>query len=76
MPDPWTGNLIGRMHNERVTASEMADEMGCTKAYVSMIFNGAREPEGAQERFESAFAAILARRAALDSLDSSNSTTA
>lgn len=73
MPNPWTGNLIGRMHNERVTASEMADEMGCTKAYVSMIFNGAREPEGAQERFESAFAAILARRAALDS---SNSTTA
>lgn len=76
MPNPWTGNLIGRMHNERVTASEMADEMGCTKAYVSMIFNGAREPEGAQERFESAFAAILARRAALDSLDSSNSSTA
>lgn len=70
MPDPWTGNLIGRMHNERVTASEMADEMGCTKAYVSMIFNGARAPEGAQERFEAAFAAILARR----STDSSKST--
>jgi len=48
----------------------MADEMGCTKAYVSMIFNGARAPEGAQERFEAAFAAILARR----STDSSKST--
>ena len=62
--------MIGRMHNERVTAAEMADEMGCTKAYVSMIFNGARAPEGAQERFEAAFAAILARR----SPDSSKST--
>lgn len=67
MPDPWTGNLIGRMHNERVTAAEMADEMGCTKAYVSMIFNGARAPEGAQERFEAAFAAILARRSTASS---------
>ena len=70
MPDPWTGNLIGRMHNERVTAAEMAAEMGCTKAYVSMIFNGARAPEGAQERFEAAFTEILARR----SSDSSKST--
>lgn len=63
MPDPWTGNLIGRMHNERVTAADLAAELGCTKAYISMIFHGARAPEGAQERLESAFEAILARRA-------------
>ena len=67
MPDPWTGNLIGRMHNERVTAADLAAELGCTKAYVSMIFNGARAPEGAQERLEAAFEAVLARRSADDS---------
>ena len=70
MPEKWTGDLIGKMHNERVTAADIAAELGCTKAYVSMIFNGARAPEGAQERFEAAFAAILARR----SPDSSKST--
>lgn len=70
MPEKWTGDLIGKMHNERVTAADLAAELGCTKAYVSMIFNGARAPEGAQERFEAAFAAILARR----SPDSSKST--
>lgn len=62
MPDPWTGNLIGRMHNEGVTAAELAEEIGCTKAYVSMIFHGSRAPEGAQERFEAAFERILERR--------------
>jgi len=63
MPDAWTGDLIGRMHNAGVNAAELAEEIGCTKAYVSMIFHGSRAPEGAKERFESAFRAILDRRA-------------
>lgn len=62
MPDPWTGDLIGRMHNEGVTAAELASELGCTRAYVSMIFHGSRTPEGAQERFEAAFEKIVSRR--------------
>ena len=43
MPDPWTGNLIGRMHNERVTAAEMADEMGCSAGTVWNYFNKDKE---------------------------------
>ena len=67
MPDPWTGNLIGRMHNERVTAADLAAELGCTKAYISMIFHGSRAPEGAQEKLEGAFQRILERRSAMSS---------
>lgn len=67
MPEKWTGDLIGRMHNERVTAADLAAELGCTKAYISMIFHGARAPEGAQERLETAFEAILARRCSANS---------
>lgn len=62
MPEKWTGRLIGRMHNERVTYEELGEELGFTKAYVSMILNGTRKPEGIQKRMESAFNAVLEKR--------------
>ena len=49
-------------HNARVNAADLAAELGCTKAYVSMVFNGARSPANAQERFEEAFQAVIAKR--------------
>ena len=63
MPEKWTGDLIGRMHNARVTLEELGNEMGVSKPYVSMILNGLRRPKGAQERFETAFENIVQRRA-------------
>ena len=31
MPEKWTGDLIGRMHNARVTRQDIATELGvCT----------------------------------------------
>jgi hypothetical protein len=36
--------------------------MGVTKAYISMILNGSRKPDGIKERMESAVAAIIKRR--------------
>lgn len=62
MNEKWTGNLVGRMHNERVTFQEIAEELGVTKSYVSMILNGARKPKGIKERMETAFSDIVARR--------------
>lgn len=43
MPEKWTGRLIGRMHNERITYEQLANEMGVNKAYISMILNGKRK---------------------------------
>ncbi len=62
MGEKWTGNLIGKMHNEKVTYQDIADEMEITKSYVSMILNGSRKPKGIQKRLEKAFAAIVERR--------------
>lgn len=62
MPEPWTGRLVGKMHNNAVTLQDMADEMRCTRAYVSMILNSKKRPDGARERCESAFERIIARR--------------
>lgn len=62
MPEKWTGRLIGKMHNEKITYDELASELGVTKAYISMILNGARKPDGIRERMESAVEAIKQRR--------------
>ena len=62
MPEKWTGRLIGKMHNEKITYDELASELGVTKAYISMILNGARKPDGIRERMENAVEAIKQRR--------------
>lgn len=62
MVKEWTGRLIGRMHNERITYDDLAAEMGVGKSYVSMLLNGHREPPGIQERMEAAFEAAVQRK--------------
>lgn len=62
MPEKWTGRLIGQMHNERVTYDELGAEMGVTKAYISMILNSRRKPDGIRERMENAFKSVLSKR--------------
>lgn len=62
MPEKWTGRLVGKMHNERVTCDDLAAEMGVTRAYISMILHSKRKPEGIQERIEGAFDSIIEKR--------------
>ena len=62
MPEKWTGRLVGRLHNEQITYEELAKELGVTKAYISMILNGARKPGGIRERMEAAVSSIVERR--------------
>lgn len=64
MPEKWTGDLVGRMHNERVTMEQIGQELGMTKSYVSMILNGKRMPKDAQKRLEEAYVRIIERRSA------------
>lgn len=65
MPEKWTGNLIGKMHNNRVTYDDVAAELGVTKCYVSMILNGRRKPQNIQQRMEGAVNAIIRRKEAV-----------
>ena len=62
MPEAWTGRLIGKMHNKNVTYDELAEEMGVTKAYISMILNGKRKPPGIKKRMECSLGAIIQRK--------------
>lgn len=54
MPDAWTGLLVGKMHNKKITYGMLASRLGVTKGYVSMVLNGARKPANAEERFTAA----------------------
>lgn len=63
MPEVWTGNLIGRMHNKGITYDELAAEMGVGKSYISMILNGRRKPANIRKRMEDAVDTIILRRA-------------
>lgn len=64
MVEKWTGRLVGKMHNERIRAEDIATEIGVTPAYVSMILNGKRNPPGAKARLEDAVNAIIEKRKA------------
>ena len=62
MPEKWTGNLVGKMHNARITQEDIAKELGTTKAYVSMILNGTKNPKNAKQRLEEAFQAAYKKK--------------
>lgn len=62
MPEAWTGDLIGRMHNAGVTYDDLAAELGCGKSYLSMVLNGKRNPKDAKEKLNAAFDRVLAKK--------------
>lgn len=76
MKEPWTGELIGRMHNADVTYEDLGNELGWGKPYIGMILNGQRNPDGAKEKMLAAFEAIVSRRSGKHSVndDQSNKT--
>lgn len=58
----WTGNLVGLMHDNKVSKTDLAAELGVSREYVSMILNGHRAPSGAEERFMGAIQRIVEAR--------------
>lgn len=59
MPAQWTAELIGKMHLNGITKKQLAERMGITPEYVSMVLNGHREPEGAEARFMNALSTLV-----------------
>lgn len=59
MPEAWTGALIGKMHNNSVRYEDIAQKLGVSKSYVSMVLNGTRKPKKAKERFMQAYQEVM-----------------
>ena len=59
LPKNWTGDLVGLMHVHKISKKQLADHIGVTREYVSLVLNGHREPKGAEEQFKTAVNEII-----------------
>lgn len=62
MPAQWTADLIGEMHLKHVTKKQLAEFIGVTPEYISMILNGHKEPKGAEDKLKEALRQLIAER--------------
>ncbi len=62
MIEKWTGNLIGKMHNNGIKQIELANKLGFSNAYTGMILRGERKPPNIREKMENAVAEIIAEK--------------
>ncbi len=62
MTAQWVGEIVGKLHIARIAHKELAEQMGVTSVYVSMVLNGKRTPKGAEARFNAALDELLAAK--------------
>lgn len=62
MPKAWTGEVVKQLHINGIAQKELAEEMGYTKEYMSMVLNSKREPSDVQTRIEEAISSIIKKR--------------
>lgn len=55
----WTGKLKGKMHNNGITCTELAEYMGVSKQYISYLLGGKRQTKNAAIRLNIAVDQII-----------------
>lgn len=58
----WIANAVGKMHVNKITQVQLAEKMGVTREYVTMILNGVKAPKDAEQRINAAIDEIIAER--------------
>lgn len=58
----WTAHAVGLMHLNKITQIDLANHMGVTNDYISMILNCKKEPKDAESRIMAAINAIMEER--------------
>lgn len=62
MMEMWTGGVVAKLHTHSISRAELADELGVTPQYVSMLLNGKKTSAGMESRMMAAIDAIVDRR--------------
>lgn len=57
----WVGELVGEMHRHKISKTELAQELGVSREYVSMVLNGHRTPAGAEQKLRDALESLKNR---------------
>jgi hypothetical protein len=63
MPAQWTGRIVGEIHNHRLTAKELAREVGWNDKYLSQVLNSEDPPKDAERKLTDALNRIIERKA-------------
>ena len=58
----WTGDAVKLMHIYGITRKEVADELGVTNAYITMVLNGRQVKDTTRDRIKSALLKIIANK--------------
>ncbi len=58
----WTAHAVGLMHVHKITQIDLANHMGVTNDYISMILNRKKEPKNAEFRVMTAINEIIEER--------------
>lgn len=62
MPAQWTGEVVGKIHNNRLTAKEFAEELGWNDKYLSQVLNSENPPKNAEKKVNDALGRIIERK--------------
>ena len=62
MAEQWTAEIVAKLHLQGITRRELADELGVTAQYVTMVLNGKKSSAGMEERMTKAISDIVERR--------------
>lgn len=60
--DKWIAKAVGLMHIHKITQIMIADKIGWSNDYVSMILRGVKKPKGAKEKILNAIDEIIAEK--------------
>lgn len=52
MNEPWTANVVGRMHRYGIKGDELARKCGYSPQYLSMVLNGKKEFSSNESRLK------------------------
>ncbi len=57
--DKWKAELLVKMRMNKITQRALAKHMNLTEEYISMIFNGAKNPKNTKDRILQAINEII-----------------
>lgn len=62
MPAQWTGRIVGELHNNDLTAKELALEAELNDKYLSQVLNSENPPKGAEQKLTEALGRLIEKR--------------
>lgn len=62
MREVWTGEVVKKMHLCGISRQDIADKLGYSKAYITQIINGTRNPKDGKAKIEEALKELMNER--------------